>query len=78
MDFKAPLKTKQNKNKNKKIKMKKTLLSLSVISGLLISSNSHAQLSWGENITAGSTTLKASHINEIRDAIEDLRTDVDG
>jgi len=57
--------------------MKKTLLSLSVISGLLISSNSHAQLSWGENITAGSTTLKASHINEIRDAIEDLRTDVD-
>jgi len=57
--------------------MKKTLLSLSVISGLLISSTSHAQLSWGENITAGSTTLKASHINEIRDAIEDLRTDVD-
>lgn len=31
----------------------------------------------GEAITAGNTTPKASHINELRTQIENLRTDVD-
>ena len=44
---------------------------------LSFSLNAQAAISWDENILAGSTEVKASHINELRTQIQALRTDVD-
>ena len=58
--------------------MRKTSLSAFVIGSILINSSpAQAEISWGESITAGSTQVKASHINELRTQIQNLRTDVD-
>ena len=59
--------------------MKKTLLSLTFTGALLISAHSHAQIVWGDaaNITRGAS-IKASGLIEMRDAIDDLRRDLDG
>ena len=56
----------------------KIILSPLVLIFLLLPLNTQATITWGESITAGSTTLKASHMNELRAEIEALRTDVDG